>query len=63
MTDILQYVRSELKARKGEIRRIAKETGVSYDTCLRIRDEEVDPGYSKVRQLADHLRKIAKVVA
>lgn len=33
------------------MREIARESGVSYDTLLRIRDGETDPGYSKVAAL------------
>ena len=48
MTDTLQKVRAELAERSGQLRRIADEARVSYDTLLRIRDGETDPGYSKV---------------
>lgn len=51
MTDILQQVRSALSERRGHLREIARESGVSYDTLLRIRDGETDPGYSKVAAL------------
>ena len=55
MTDQLDFVRAELERRKGDIRRIAEQTGISYDTCLRIKNAEGDPGYSKVRTLYSHL--------
>lgn len=51
-TDLLDAVVGELQARRGELARIAREAGISYDTVLRIRSRENDPGYSKVRALA-----------
>jgi len=55
--DLLDFVRSKLKTSKGQLRNIATQSGVSYDTVLRVRNGKVDPGYSKVRALADHLAK------
>lgn len=40
--------------RKGDLRRVAAESGIAYDTCHRIKNGEGDPGYSKVRTLADY---------
>lgn len=54
MPDLLDFVRSQLAAHKGYLRRVAAESGVAYDTCLRIKNHEGDPGYSKVRALADY---------
>ena len=51
MTNILQQVREALHAQRGNLREIARESGVSYDTVLRIRDNETDPGFSKVAAL------------
>lgn len=50
-----EKVRGELFARKGQLRRISKDTGLSYDTIQRIRDKECDPGISKVEVLYEHL--------
>lgn len=55
--DDLAFVRNELERRKGWIRLIADRSGISYDTCLRIKNGEGDPGYSKVRALAEFLRE------
>ena len=46
---------AELHKRPGEVRAIAAATGLSYDTVLRIKNGEGDPGYSKVKKLLDHL--------
>src|SRR5574337_2003202 len=56
MGDLLEFVRQELERRKGEIRLIADQSGIAYDTCLRIKNGEGDPGYSKVQILAIYLR-------
>ncbi len=53
-TDLLNSVVSELERRVGELRRIASDAGIPYDTVLRIKNREGDPGYSKVRRLAEH---------
>jgi transcriptional regulator with XRE-family HTH domain len=53
--DKLRIIRDELERRKGDIRRISSETGLSYDTVLRIKNGEGDPGFSKVAKLADYL--------
>lgn len=52
---LLMQVVSELKRREGQMRKVAEETGISYDTVLRIKNGEGDPGYSKVEQLARYL--------
>jgi DNA-binding phage protein len=57
-TDLLDAVVDELQARRGELSRIARKAGISYDTVLRIRSRENDPGYSKVRALAIALQII-----
>lgn len=51
---------AELERRKGELREIAAEAGVAYDTVLRIKNGEGDPGYSKVARLAAVLLKDAE---
>jgi len=53
--DPLDAVVAELDRRKGELAKIAKECGLSYDTVLRIKNQENDPGYSKVLSLHRHL--------
>ena len=53
--DLLDIVVTELEARRGSLREIAEATGIPYDTVLRIKARESDPGYSRVRLLADHL--------
>lgn len=54
-SDLLSSVVEELERRKGQLQKIARESGVPYDTVLRIKNRENDPGYSKVRALADYL--------
>lgn len=53
--DKLTIIRDELERRKGDLRRVSKATGLSYDTVLRIKNGECDPGFSKIAILADHL--------
>lgn len=53
--DLRQRVVDELGRRAGSLRRVAEESGVAYDTVLRIKNCEGDPGYSKVRTLHDYL--------
>lgn len=54
-TDLLEAVIAALEAKTGTLRAVAEEAGLSYDTVLRIKARESDPGYSKVRRLADVL--------
>ena len=54
-TDLLDQVVAELERRKGELQSVARATQIPYDTVLRIKNRENDPGYSKVRTLADYL--------
>jgi len=53
--DPLAEVSAELERRKGELPKLAKEVGMTYDTVLRIKNRENDPGYSKVMTLHKHL--------
>lgn len=53
--DLLERVVGELEIRTGALRRVADETGIPYDTVLRVKNREGDPGYSKVRALAAYL--------
>lgn len=50
--DLLTKVRESLRADEGRLRQVAMDTGLSYDTVLRIKNEEGDPGFSKVNTLA-----------
>lgn len=50
-TDLLEAVIAELERRKGDLPAVAKASGLSYDTVLRIKNRENDPGYSKVQAL------------
>ena len=60
---LLDAVVARLTDLQGELRRVADESGVSYDTVLRIKNRENDPGYSKVRILYDYLNQpVAKAV-
>jgi predicted transcriptional regulator len=54
-TDLLEEVVRELELREGQLTTIAKAAGLSYDTVLRIKRRENDPGYSKVAALHRYL--------
>ncbi|MFZ9960521.1 MAG: hypothetical protein ACO3GP_09020 [Candidatus Limnocylindrus sp.] len=54
-TDLLDAVIAALEDRMGNLRAIAAESGVPYDTVLRIKNREGQPAYGKVRALADAL--------
>jgi hypothetical protein len=54
-TDPLNAVIAELERRKGDLPAVAKACGLSYDTVLRIKNRENDPGYSKVQKLHIYL--------
>lgn len=54
-SDLLERVVSELERRTGDLPRVARESGLPYDTVLRIKNRENDPGYSKVSALARYL--------
>ncbi|HET8745694.1 MAG TPA: hypothetical protein VFM98_08815 [Ramlibacter sp.] len=49
--DLLDDVVRALNERQGDLPTVARETGIAYDTILRIRRRENDPGYSKVATL------------
>lgn len=60
ITDQLAAVRSELERRKGSLRQVAAESGIPYDTVLRIKNEpESMPAYDKVLTLLRYLRPFA----
>lgn len=50
-SNLLGPVVAELERRKGDLPALAKASGMSYDTILRIKNREGDPGYSKVEKL------------
>jgi len=54
-TDLLERVVAALEARRGDLPTVARESGVPYDTVLRIKNRENDPGYSRVVKLAAYL--------
>ena len=54
-SDLLEQVVNELEGRHGQLMAIARGAGMSYDTVLRIKNREGDPGYAKVRALANYL--------
>jgi hypothetical protein len=53
--DLLGDVVRELNNRQGDLVTVARETGIPYDTVLRIKRQENDPGYSKVAALHRYL--------
>lgn len=53
----IQDVRTRLIELRGALTLVSKESGVSYDTVLRIMHGEGDPGYSKVEMLHNYLFK------
>jgi hypothetical protein len=55
--NILEAVVAELEKRTGDLRRVADESGIPYDTILRIKNQESDPGFSRVQALHDYLFK------
>jgi lambda repressor-like predicted transcriptional regulator len=59
ITDQLAEVRAELERRKGSLRQVAEESGLSYDTVLRIKNEpDSVPSYDKVLTLMRYLRGV-----
>lgn len=54
-SDLLEEVVLELETRTGQLAAVARAAGLSYDTVLRIKNREGDPGYAKVRALANYL--------
>lgn len=53
--DLLADVVRELNNRPGDVAAIARATNLTYDTVLRIKRQENDPGYSKVAALHRYL--------
>ena len=52
---LLDQVVAELEARTGSLREVADQTGIPYDTVLRIKNRENDPSFSKVQTLHSFL--------
>ena len=55
--NMLEKVVAELDARTGELRKVANETGIPYDTILRVKNRENDPAFSRVAALYSYLFK------
>ncbi len=53
-TDLLKRVMHYLHTTSKSIGEIAEGSGVGYDTVVRIKKGEHDPGYSKVKALGDY---------
>lgn len=53
--DLLTQVVAELERLKGDLARVARESGVPYDTVLRLKNRENDPGFSLVKRMHEHL--------
>jgi hypothetical protein len=50
--DLLKVVRQKLTDDVGNLRKVSSDSGIPYDTILRIKNGEGDPGYSKVYALS-----------
>lgn len=57
---MLQHVRECLQAHMGQLKKISAETGVAYDTLLKIKNGEGDPGFSKVETLRAYFASRAR---
>ena len=56
-TTLLGRVKLHMTHMRGQqLLDLADATGISYDTLLRIRENRVDPAFSKVQKLAEHFR-------
>lgn len=53
--DLLEQVVQELTRRQGDLAAIARGADMPYDTVLRIKRRENDPGYSRVQKLHRYL--------
>ncbi len=54
-SDMLEKVVAELQRRDGQMRRVAAESGIAYDTVLRIKNREGETAYSRIKTLHDYL--------
>lgn len=59
-SDPLSKVIAELERRVGDLPKVAKECDLSYDTVLRIKNRQNEPGYFKVQKLYRYLFPKAK---
>ena len=57
MTQItmLSKVVDELNSRATSMRKVASDTGISYDTVLRVKNQESDPAFGLVLALHNYL--------
>ena len=55
--DTLSQVVAELERLKGDLARVARESGIPYDTVLRLKNRENDPGFSLVMRMHEYLFK------
>ena len=56
-TPIFDYVLNKLEQHKGQLPRVAEESGVPYRTLQKIASGETkDPGVTVVQTLHDHFR-------
>ena len=53
--NMLEKVVAALEARTGDLRKVAVETGIPYDTILRVKNRENDPAFSRVAILYAYL--------
>ena len=53
--NMLDKVVTELEARTGDLRKVATDTGIPYDTILRVKNRENDPAFSRVAVLYAYL--------
>lgn len=55
--NLLAVVQQKLHQKVGALREVADSTGIPYDTVLRIKNGEGDPGYSKVQAIYDYFTR------
>ena len=60
--NMLEKVVAELTARTGDLRKVAIETGIPYDTILRVKNQENDPAFSRVALLHAYLFPVRVVL-
>lgn len=59
--NLLEKVRTKMATLKGrDLRELATDAAMSYDTALRIRDAKTDPPFSQVQKLAEHLKLVVR---
>jgi len=52
---MLTKVVAALQARTGDLRKVATDTGIPYDTILRVKNQENDPSFGRVAALYVYL--------